>query len=114
MQRNTPSCGTLERIWHINCTKVRKPRKRHHECVQTLFLGIHDDCASYFCKKSTDPDAPNTLKILKETGLYYEVMDLCQSYFGNNVKSLVAGLCTNKTEGFNSLIAKTIGILQII
>lgn len=73
------------------------------------YLGIHDDCASYFCQKSTNPDAGNTMKILKETGIYYEVMDLCQSYFGNNVKSLVAGLCTNTTEGFNSLIAKTIG-----
>ncbi|KAG4074576.1 hypothetical protein HA402_004447 [Bradysia odoriphaga] len=73
------------------------------------YLGIHDDCASYFCQKETNPDAVNTLKALKETGVYYEVMDMCQSYFGNNVKSLVAGLCTNKTEGFNSLIAKSIG-----
>lgn len=72
-------------------------------------LGIHDNCAEYFCEKQTNPEALNKLKILKETGLYYEVLDLCQSYFGNNVKSLIAGLCTNKTEGFNSLIAKSIG-----
>lgn len=73
------------------------------------YLGVHDDCAGYFCQKTTNPDEAVTISILKETGMYYEVMDLCQYYFGNNVKSLLAGLCTNKTEGFNSLIAKTIG-----
>lgn len=73
------------------------------------YLGVHDDCAGYFCQKTTNPDAAITISILKETGVYYEVMDLCQYYFGNNVKSLIAGLCTNKTEGFNSLIAKAIG-----
>lgn len=73
-------------------------------------LGIHNNCAKYFCKKETDPEALNKIVILKETGVFYEVIDLCQSYFGNNVKSLIAGLCTNKTEGFNSLIAKSLGI----
>lgn len=73
------------------------------------YLGIHDNCAKYFCTKETNADAVNQVKILKETGVFYEVLDLCQSYFGNNVKSLIAGLCTNKTEGFNSLIAKSLG-----
>lgn len=73
------------------------------------YLGVHANCANYFCKKSTNPDACNTIKVLKETGLYYEVLDMCQSYFANNVRSLVAGLSTNSTEGFNSLIAKYIG-----
>lgn len=73
------------------------------------YIGIHDNCAKYFCTKTTNPEAINLIKVLKETGVYYEVLDLCQSYFGNNVKSLVAGLCTNKTEGFNSLIAKSLG-----
>lgn len=73
------------------------------------YLGVHDVCADYFCQKTTNPDAAITIRILKETGVYYQVMDLCQHYFGNNVKSLLAGLCTNKAEGFNSLIAKAVG-----
>ncbi len=72
-------------------------------------LGIHDNCAKYFCQKETDPNAIIKLTVLKETNVYYELVDLCQKYFGSNVKSLIAGLCTNKTEGFNSLIAKSIG-----
>lgn len=73
------------------------------------YLGIHDDCAKYFCTKKTDPTAEKVVKILKETGIYYEVLDLCQKYFGNNARSLIAGYCTNKAEGFNSLIAKSLG-----
>ncbi|KAG4074917.1 hypothetical protein HA402_009342 [Bradysia odoriphaga] len=72
------------------------------------YMGFHDNCAEYYCSKTTTAEALDTITILKKTGVYYEVLDLCQSYFGNNVKSLVAGLCTNKTEGFNSLIAKTL------
>lgn len=73
------------------------------------YLDVHDRCARYFCQKETTAEARNTVEILKETGVYYEVLDLCQSYFGNNVKSLIAGYCTNKVEGFNSLIAKSLG-----
>lgn len=73
------------------------------------YMGVHDHCAKYFCSKETNPDALDTITLLKKTGVYYEVLDLCQKYFGNNVKSLIAGLCTNKTEGFNSLIAKSLG-----
>lgn len=72
-------------------------------------IGIHDKCAKYFCQKETDPEALNKLVILKQFNVYYEILSLSQSYFGNNVKSLIAGLCTNKTEGFNSLIAKNLG-----
>lgn len=73
------------------------------------YLGIHEKCAKYFCTKTTTPEALSIIQIMKETGVYYEVLDLCQSYFGKNAKSLIAGYCTNRTEGFNSLIAKSIG-----
>ncbi|KAG4072233.1 hypothetical protein HA402_005955 [Bradysia odoriphaga] len=73
------------------------------------YLGVHDNCRSYFCDKKTHPTVQNTICILKDTGLFYQIMDLCQNYFANNAKSLIANLCTNKTEGFNSLIAKTLG-----
>lgn len=77
-------------------------------------IGIHEGCAEYFCTKETNPEALHTITELKKTGVYYEVLDMIQKYFGNNVKSLVAGLSTNKTEGFNSLIAKTSGKIDII
>lgn len=73
------------------------------------YLGVHDKCQRYYCDKKTDPSVQNTISILKDTGLFYQIMDLCQNYFANNAKSLIANLCTNKTEGFNSLIAKTLG-----
>lgn len=73
------------------------------------YLGLHDNCSKYFCKKTSNPEAQKIITLLKEAGMYHEVLDLCQSYFGNNVKSLIAGYCTNKAEGFNSLIAKSLG-----
>lgn len=74
------------------------------------YLGVHDNCGQYFCDKTTDASVKTTITILKDTGLYYQILDLCQNYFANNAKSLIANLTTNRTEGFNSLIAKTLGI----
>lgn len=73
------------------------------------YLGIHDGCAEYFCDKETDPEAYTALAVLKESGVYYELLDICQFYLLNNAKSLIAGVSTNQTEGFNSLICKTLG-----
>lgn len=73
------------------------------------YLGIHDGCADYFCDKETDPENYGSLKVLKESGVYYELLDTCQFYLSNNAKSLIAGLSTNHTEGFNSLICKNLG-----
>lgn len=73
------------------------------------YFGIHEDCADYFCDKETDPEAYGAVAVLKESGVYYELLDLCQSYLSNNAKSLIAGLTTNNTEGFNSLICKQLG-----
>lgn len=77
------------------------------------YFGIHKDCADYFCEKETDPEAYGVVAILKESGVYYQLLDLCQSYLSNNAKSLIAGLCTNKAEGYNSLICKTLGNLLL-
>lgn len=73
------------------------------------YLGIHDNCQQYFCNKKTEPEAHNVIAVLKDTGVYYQLLDLCQSYFSNNAKSLMAGYCTNMCEGFNSQIAKELG-----
>lgn len=73
------------------------------------YLGVHDKCQKYFCKKTTDPSTKTVISVLKDTGVLYKIMDLCQYYFSNNAKSLIANLSTNRTEGFNSLIAKKLG-----
>lgn len=73
------------------------------------YLGIHENCAEYFCNKQTDPEAYGVVAVLKETDVYYEILDACQYYLSNNAKSLIAGYTTNKTENFNSLICKQLG-----
>ncbi|XP_037024163.1 uncharacterized protein LOC119066045 [Bradysia coprophila] len=72
-------------------------------------LGVHDECSEYFCTKTTSPEARDNLTLLKSEGLLYEILGLCQHYFANKAKSLLAGYDTNVVEGFNSIIAKHLG-----
>lgn len=94
-----------------NLDPVEKYANLENDIMNALshYLGHHDKCGKYFCKKTTNPEAQEIITVLKDSGMWYEVMDLLQSYFGNNAKSLIAGYCTNKAEGFNSLIAKSLG-----
>lgn len=73
------------------------------------YFGVHRNCKSYFCKKTTTPGASDTLKLLKDDGLYYEVLNLCQNYFAAHVKSLLKNYTNNPAEEFNSIVAKFIG-----
>lgn len=73
------------------------------------YLGYHEDCNSYFCKKGTDPGALDTINFLKNDGLYYEIRTICQTYFGNNAKSLIANYTNNPAEQLNSYVAKYLG-----
>lgn len=72
-------------------------------------LGIHDNCLEYFCTKTSTIEARERVSLLKKDLLYYEILGLCQHYFANKAKSLLAGYDNNVVEGFNSLIAKTTG-----
>lgn len=72
-------------------------------------FGVHDNCAEYFCTKSTTPQAREFVAELKKFGLYLAVLNLCQTSFANKVKSLLAGYENNAVEGYNSLIAKYTG-----
>lgn len=87
------------------CTNLEK------DCMNAPLhcLGIHDNCSEYFCSKTTTPEARERISLLKSAGLYYEILSLCQHYFANKAKSLLAGFDNNVVEGFNSLIAKTVG-----
>jgi hypothetical protein len=72
-------------------------------------FGVHDNCAEYFCTKSTTPQAREFVIALKNHKLYLPVLNLCQHYFANNVKSLLAGYESNAVELYNGLIAKYTG-----
>lgn len=72
-------------------------------------FGVHTKCSDYFCKKATDQAAVATVNWLKDDGIFYEIVNLCQKYFANNAMTLLEGYTTNAAEGFNNLVAKYLG-----
>jgi len=46
---------------------------------------------------------------MQEDGLYYEVLNLCQSYFAFHAKSLIMNYTNNPAEEFNNIVAKFLG-----
>lgn len=42
------------------------------------YFGVHTQCQSYFCTNTTSSTGLDNLKLLKDDGLYYEVLTLCQ------------------------------------
>lgn len=73
------------------------------------YFGVHSNCKSFFCTKTTSRAAADNLHRLKTNGLYYEVLNLCQVYFAGNVKSLLENRTNNPAEEFNNIVAKYIG-----
>lgn len=73
------------------------------------YFGVHDNCKSYFCDKTTAQCATDNLNLLKEDGLYYEILNLCQHYFAGNAKSLLENYTNNPAEEFNNVVAKFLG-----
>lgn len=73
------------------------------------YFGVHDKCKAYFCNKQTAEGATDCLKLLKDDGIYYEVLDLCHHYFAGNAKSLLKNYTNNPAEEFNNVVAKFIG-----
>lgn len=94
-----------------NLSEEEKCIKLELDCMNAPLhvFGVHDNCASYFCTKLTTPQAQDLVKVLKECGLYLEILNLCQNYFANKAKSWLAGYENNIAEGFMSLIAKYLG-----
>lgn len=93
-----------------------KCRNLEKDCMNAPLhcLDIHDECSEYFCKKTTTPEARDRIALLKSDGLYYEILGLCQHYFANNAKSLLAGLDNNVVEGFNGIICKLLGKIYFL
>lgn len=73
------------------------------------YFGVHDKCNTYFCNHNTTQAAIENLQLLKDDGIYYEVLNLCQHYFAGNAKSLLLNYTTNAAEEFMSVVAKFIG-----
>lgn len=73
------------------------------------YFGVHDKCKSYFCNKTTVEAAVDNLNLLKQDGIYYEVLNICQHYFASNAKSLLENYTNNPAEEFNNVVAKYIG-----
>lgn len=108
------------------CKGIRMAAKHWRETNETLankvrmlerdilnapahYLGCHEQCDSYFCNKTTEPGAADRMKLLKDDGIYYEIQSICQTYFGNNAKSLIANYTNNPAEQLNSYVAKYLG-----
>ncbi|KAJ6649467.1 hypothetical protein Bhyg_04703 [Pseudolycoriella hygida] len=73
------------------------------------YIGYHANCSSYFCQKASVAGTVETVNALKNDGIYYEVQSLCQTYFGNNARSLLANYTNNPAEQFNGYVAKYLG-----
>lgn len=88
-----------------------KSRKLEKDILNVLdhYMGCHEKCDKYFCKKETLPEAADNIKRLQHDGLYYEIQSVLQSSFGNHTKSLLAGYTNNPAEQLNSYVAKYLG-----
>lgn len=73
------------------------------------YFGNHNNCSGYFCSKATTPEKIEIINLLKTDGLFFEIQSLCQTYFGNNAKSLLANYTNNPAEQFNGYVAKFLG-----
>lgn len=73
------------------------------------YFGNHDNCAEYFCKKTTTNEGNASIASLKSSGLLHEVMNYCNSYFASNVTSLLEDQTNNAAEELNNVIAKHLG-----
>lgn len=94
-----------------NLTEEEKCTNLENDCMNAPLhcFGVHDNCAEYFCTKTTTPEARDLVNELKKYGLYLKVLNLCQYNFANKVTSLLAGYENNVAEGYNGLVAKYTG-----
>ncbi|KAJ6643034.1 hypothetical protein Bhyg_07990 [Pseudolycoriella hygida] len=91
-----------------HATKIRSLEKDVLNAPAHYF-GDHRNCATYYCDKTTALENIEMLNLLKSDGLFYEIQSLCQTYFGNNAKSLIANYTNNPAEQFNGYVAKYLG-----
>lgn len=78
------------------------------------YYGIHDGCRDYYCSKTTEPEAREIVDMLKDESIFNEILNICQTYFGCTVPSLLLNYNNNAAESFNNLIAKYTGKIIVI
>lgn len=103
---------TASKYWRESTVSQAEKIKNLEEDIMNApshYFGVHDKCKPYFCTKRTSERAAEVLKLLKDDGIYYEVLNTCQHYFAGNVKSLLENYTTNAAEEFNNVVTKYIG-----
>lgn len=90
---------------------IQKLENLERDCLNAPYhyFGYHKNCAKYFCQKETNKEGIKTIKTLKSSGLFHEILNFCNSYFANNVTSILEDKTTNAAEELNNVIAKYLG-----
>lgn len=90
---------------------IEKQENLERDCLNAPYhyLGNHDKCNRYFCKKTTDSLSNANINLLKTGGIFYEILNICNVYFASNVRSLIADTSNNAAEELNNIIAKYLG-----
>lgn len=91
--------------------RIKKLENLEKDCLNAPYhyFGDHKNCAQYFCQKKTTKESIRTIKTLKSSGLFHELLNYCNSYFANNVTSILENETTNAAEELNNVIAKYLG-----
>lgn len=97
--------STLEKLINLEKDVLNSPMH---------YFEIHTDCEEYYCSRETDTKAEKVLAMLKNDGIFNEILNLCTSYFGSSVPSLLLNYNNNRAESSNNLIAKYTGNLLFI
>lgn len=94
-----------------NVDRLLKLENLEFDCLNAPYhyFGNHDNCSKYFCKKTTTKESNEKIALLKSSGLLYEIINYCNSYFASNVTSLLEDQTTNAAEELNNIIAKYLG-----
>lgn len=94
-----------------NESMIKKLENLEKDCLNAPYhyLGNHDSCNRYFCKKTTTAESSRVINLLKSAGLFHEILNYCNIYFASNVRSLIEDQTTNSAEELNNIIAKYLG-----
>lgn len=92
--------------------QLQKLENLEKDCLNAPYhyYGNHTNCQEYFCKKETTKESLANIELLRNAGLFHQIMNYCNSYFANNVISILENKSNNAAEELNNVIAKYLGI----
>lgn len=90
---------------------LQKLENLEKDCLNAPYhyFGNHENCDKYFCQKTTTETSNANIALLKSCGLFHEILNFCNIYFANNVRSLIEDQTNNPAEELNNVIAKYLG-----